>query len=99
MNPATDVGKKDLPSNIRSRFTEIYVPPPDADREALVSIIQQHIGHAATADRAAILDVADFYIAAKRLADTRELADGSNHRPHFNMRTLARALFHNLYVQ
>ena len=25
MNPATDAGKKDLPSSIRSRFTEIYV--------------------------------------------------------------------------
>ena len=25
MNPATDAGKKDLPSSLRSRFTEIYV--------------------------------------------------------------------------
>ena len=25
MNPSTDVGKKDLPSSLRSRFTEIYV--------------------------------------------------------------------------
>ena len=37
MNPATDVGKKDLPPNIRSRFTEIDVPPPDADKETLQS--------------------------------------------------------------
>lgn len=25
MNPATDVGKKSLPHNLRSRFTEFYV--------------------------------------------------------------------------
>lgn len=25
MNPATDVGKRDLPPGLRSRFTEIYV--------------------------------------------------------------------------
>ena len=41
MNPATDVGKKDLPPNIRSRFTEIDVPPPDADRETLLTIVAQ----------------------------------------------------------
>ena len=29
MNPATDVGKKDLPPGIRSRFTELYVESPD----------------------------------------------------------------------
>jgi midasin len=43
MNPATDVGKKDLPPNIRSRFTEIDVPPPDADKETLLGIITQYI--------------------------------------------------------
>ncbi|KAH9179366.1 midasin [Lactarius sanguifluus] len=43
MNPATDAGKKDLPPNIRSYFTEIDVPPPDADRETLLAIITQYI--------------------------------------------------------
>ena len=92
MNPATDVGKKDLPPNIRARFTEIDVPPPDADRETLLSIIHQYIGHCAVGDKAAIMNVADFYAALKQLAEDRQLADGSNHRPHYSMRTLARAL-------
>ncbi|OCH90921.1 midasin [Obba rivulosa] len=92
MNPATDVGKKDLPPNIRSRFTEIDVPPPDADRETLLSIVTQYIGGCAVGDKGAILDVAEFYSEVKKLADERQLADGSNHRPHFSMRTLARAL-------
>ena len=58
MNPATDVGKKDLPPNIRSRFTEIDVPPPDADKEMLLTIVAQYIGACAVGDRGAIMDVA-----------------------------------------
>ncbi|GJE88492.1 midasin [Phanerochaete sordida] len=92
MNPATDVGKKDLPPNIRSRFTEFDVPPPDADKETLLSIVAQYIGPYAVGDRGAIMDVAEFYTAVRTLAERREIADGSNHRPHFSMRTLARAL-------
>ncbi|THH00190.1 hypothetical protein EW026_g2319 [Hermanssonia centrifuga] len=92
MNPATDVGKKDLPPNIRSRFTEIDVPPPDADKETLLSIIAHYIGACAVGDKAAIMDTSEFYTAVRTLAEKREIADGSNHKPHFSMRTLARAL-------
>lgn len=92
MNPATDVGKKDLPPNIRARFTEIDVPPPDSDRETLLTIIHQYIGRCAVGDKAAIMNIADFYAALKQLAEDRRLADGSSHRPHYSMRTLARAL-------
>lgn len=92
MNPATDVGKKDLPANIRSRFVEIDVPSPDADRETLLSIIEKYIGHCAIGDKGAIMDVADFYMAVKTLSDQRKLADGENRRPHYSIRTLARSL-------
>ncbi|KAG1742325.1 P-loop containing nucleoside triphosphate hydrolase protein [Suillus paluster] len=88
MNPATDVGKKDLPPTIRARFTEIDVPPPDADRETLLSIVSQYIGASAVGDKGAVMDVAEFYISVKGA----ELADGSNKKPHYSMRTLARAL-------
>ena len=60
MNPATDVGKKDPPPNIHARFTEIDVPPPDADKEALSNIINQYIGNSTVGDRASIMDVAKF---------------------------------------
>jgi midasin len=92
MNPATDVGKKDLPPHIRPRFTEFFVLPPDANREALVAIVKQYIGEITSGDPAAILDVAEFYIAAKTLSERREIADGSNQCPHYSMRTLTRAL-------
>ncbi|KAH9924312.1 midasin [Epithele typhae] len=92
MNPATDVGKKDLPPHIRSRFTELDVPPPDADKDTLLTIVAQYIGGSAVGDKGAIMDVAEFYTAVKGLAEERQIADGANHRPHFSMRTLARAL-------
>ena len=92
MNPASDVGKKDLPANIRSRFVEIDVPSPDADRETLLSIIEKYIGHCAIGDKGAIMDVADFYTAIKALSEKRKIADGENRRPHYSIRTLARSL-------
>lgn len=92
MNPATDVGKKDLPPHIRSHLTEVYVPPPDANRDALLLIIEKYIGQIALADRPAIKDVAEFYTTARKMAELGEIADGANMKPHYSMRTLTRAL-------
>ena len=92
MNPATDVGKKDLPTNIRSRFMEIDVQTPEMDRDTLLSIIEKYIGHYTIGDRGAIMDVADFYMAIKSLSDQHKIADGENRRPHYSMRTLVRSL-------
>lgn len=38
------------------------------------------------------MDVAELYHTTKMLAESHEIADGANQRPHFSMRTLARAL-------
>ena len=92
MNPATDVGKKELPSGLRSRFTELYVPSPDSDKDALVAIVEKYIGEHAVGDRGAVMDVAECYAEIRRLAQEHELADGANQRPHFSIRTLSRAL-------
>lgn len=92
MNPATDVGKKDLPPSLRARFTELYVPSPDSDQDALTSIVEKHIGAHAAGDRAAVLDAAELYAAIRQRAAKHELADGANQRPHYSIRTLARAL-------
>jgi midasin len=92
MNPATDVGKKDLPPNLRARFTELYVPPPDDDRDALITIVAQYLGDVAAGDKSVILDVVEMYTTLKRLSAAKEIVDGSNAAPHYSMRTLARAL-------
>lgn len=92
MNPATDVGKRDLPPGLRAKFTELYVPPPDVDRASLLAIVEQYIGQCAIGDKGVVSDVADLYSKIKALALSSQLADGANAPPHYSVRTLARAL-------
>ncbi|CAO3702357.1 unnamed protein product [Rhizopus stolonifer] len=92
MNPATDVGKRDLPPGLRNRFTEFYVHPPDNRYDDLLQIVKQYIYGIASGDERCYDDVAEFYMSAKKLANEHKLVDGANQRPHFSMRTLARAL-------
>ncbi|KAI8145635.1 P-loop containing nucleoside triphosphate hydrolase protein [Fennellomyces sp. T-0311] len=92
MNPATDVGKRDLPPGLRNRFTEFYVHPPDQRYEDLLQIVRRYLGKVAVGDERACDDVAEFYLEAKKLSQQHQLVDGANQRPHFSMRTLSRAL-------
>lgn len=95
MNPATDVGKRDLPSGIRSRFTEIYVHSPDRDISDLLTIIDKYIHRYSVSDEWVGNDIAELYLEAKKLAEDHLIVDGSNEKPHFSIRTLTRTL---LYV-
>lgn len=96
MNPATDVGKRDLPTGIRSKFTEIYVHSPDRDITDLLSIIDKYIGNYSVSDEWVGNDIAELYLEAKKLSDNNQIVDGSNQKPHFSIRTLTRTL---LYVR
>ncbi|KAI6359331.1 hypothetical protein MCOR25_007092 [Pyricularia grisea] len=92
MNPATDVGKKDLPIGLRSRFTELYVGSPDRDVKDLVVIIKTYLrGNNSTIDKACD-KVANLYLTIKKLAEEKALVDGANEVPHFSLRTLTRVL-------
>lgn len=92
MNPATDVGKRDLPTSIRSRFTEIYVESPDSNLEDLLAIIDRYVGKFAMNDEWIGNDIASLYVDAKKLAEDNKIVDGSSQRPHFSIRTLTRTL-------
>lgn len=92
MNPATDVGKRDLPLGLRSRFTELYVASPDKDFKDLVVIVKSYLsGHNSRVDQAAD-KVASLYMRIKELAEAKALVDGANEVPHFSLRTLTRVL-------
>ncbi|ROW12680.1 hypothetical protein VMCG_00623 [Cytospora schulzeri] len=92
MNPATDVGKRDLPLGLRSRFTELYVSSPDKDFKDLVTIIKSYLkGQSSQIDQAAD-KVANLYMRIKELAEAKALVDGANEIPHFSLRTLTRVL-------
>eukprot|EP00795_Rhopilema_esculentum_P017643 gene17642-9287_t len=89
MNPATDIGKKDLPFGIRNRFTEIYVDELNdiADLKVLVSHYLQH----GEITSKLVDGIVRFYQLIQQEAKDK-LTDGTGHRPHYSLRTLCRAL-------
>ena len=92
MNPATDVGKRDLPPALRGQFTELFVGSPDESLADLLLIIKQYIGHLIVGDERAASDVAHLYLKIKGAAEGHEIVDGVGQRPHFSVRTLSRTL-------
>ena len=92
MNPATDVGKRELPWSLRSRFTELYVRSPDREEGDLEQIVQVYLKSFLSTDPRVASDVASAYNALRRLESENALVDGSGQKPHFSLRTLTRAL-------
>ncbi|KAI8963544.1 midasin [Daldinia sp. FL1419] len=92
MNPATDVGKRDLPPGLRSRFTEFYVGSPDKDLKDLLTIIKAYLSGKSVKDDQAADDIARLYLNTKSRAEEKRLVDGANEVPHFSLRTLTRVL-------
>lgn len=92
MNPATDIGKKDLPPGIRSKFTELYVRSPDSDIKDLLTIIRAYLGTKSAKNEQAADDIARLYLNIKRMSEDKRLVDGANEVPHFSLRTLTRVL-------
>ncbi|KAI0138548.1 midasin [Hypoxylon sp. NC0597] len=92
MNPATDIGKRDLPLGLRSRFTEFYVSSPDKDLKDLLTIIKAYLSGKSAKDEQAADDIARLYLNTKTRAEEKRLVDGANEVPHFSLRTLTRVL-------
>ena len=92
MNPATDIGKRDLPSGLRSRFTEYYIESPDKDLESLKQVINAYLGDYVHSDVQVTQDVAQLYLEIKQLEVENRLVDGADQKPHFSLRTLTRML-------
>ena len=89
MNPGTDAGKKELPANLRSRFTEFYVPESLA-REDLEHIVRFAF-KSMSVDNAPTAALVDFYLHAKQQSKER-LYDCAGQKPHYSLRTLCRTL-------
>ncbi|OQO11051.1 hypothetical protein B0A48_05306 [Cryoendolithus antarcticus] len=98
MNPATDVGKKDLPPGIRSRFTELYVESPDRDLKSLQSIVRSYLRDDAAGDESVAHDVSVLYQKITGMAIHNKLVDGAGQKPHFSLRTLTRTLSYARYI-
>ena len=87
MNPATDVGKRDLPPALKHRFAEVYCGETES-REDLQLLVR---GYLRDVPSGVIAPIVDFYVEAKRAAHTI-LLDSADQKPRYSLRTLARAL-------
>ncbi len=96
MNPATDSGKKDLPSSLRSRFTEIYVDEL-IDPIELRSVAARYLSGVIAPSETplehteSVVSSVDVYLKCRQLSE-QTLIDGSGQRPRFTLRTMCRAL-------
>ncbi|KAM9562699.1 midasin isoform 4-T5 [Guaruba guarouba] len=89
MNPATDVGKRNLPPGIRNRFTELYVEELRHEGDLQVLIMDYLRG--LNVNKNTIQGIVNFYLSVRKEAEAK-LVDGTGHRPHYSLRTLCRAL-------
>lgn len=96
MNPATDVGKKDLPSSIRARFTEFYVDEL-VDPVELRSVSARYLnglvvtGGSVMENSEIIVKSVEVYLRCRDLSE-QVLVDSGGQRPRYTLRTLTRAL-------
>jgi midasin len=96
MNPSTDVGKKDLPSSLRSRFTEIYVDEL-IDEVELRTVAATYLrGVIAPSDKPLehteiVITAVEVYLKCRQLSE-QTLVDGGGQRPRYTLRTMCRAL-------
>ncbi|KAF7997921.1 hypothetical protein HCN44_009319 [Aphidius gifuensis] len=89
MNPATDVGKKELPVGLRNRFTEFYVDELTEEND-LYLLVNSYLNDLNLPVKK-IEKIVKFYLSVKKLAKDY-LNDGTGHKPHYSLRTLCRAL-------
>nr|XP_036870003.1 midasin [Manis javanica] len=89
MNPATDVGKRNLPPGIRNRFTELYVEELESKEDLQILIVDYLKG--LSVNKSVVQGIINFYTAVRKDSGTK-LVDGTGHRPHYSLRTLCRAL-------
>uniref|UniRef100_UPI00358FB529 midasin n=1 Tax=Myxine glutinosa TaxID=7769 RepID=UPI00358FB529 len=89
MNPATDVGKKELPPGIRNRFTEIFVDEIEQPADLTVMVSSYLAGHGARPHL--VQSIVRLYLAVREIARDK-LKDGTGRAPHYSLRSLCRAL-------
>ncbi|XP_071597429.1 midasin [Heliangelus exortis] len=89
MNPATDVGKRNLPPGIRNRFTELYVEELRSEGDLQILIMDYLRG--LNVNKNTVQGIVNFYLSVRKEAEAK-LVDGTGHRPHYSLRTLCRAL-------
>lgn len=101
MNPPTDVGKRPLPTVLRSRFTEFFVGDMQCREDIAcltmsrffeVAPMEKHSAGNNNREQAIAYDVAGFYLECCSLAKQGGLEDTTGKPVRFSLRTLTRML-------
>eukprot|EP00762_Andalucia_godoyi_P001029 ANDGO_02023.mRNA.1 Midasin len=87
MNPGGDAGKKDLPPQLRTRFTEIYVSEL-TDRTDLTLLVHHYLPRLPQLHSSLV----EFHLRMRSATLHGDLVDGAGHKPVFSLRSLSRAL-------
>ena len=87
MNPPTDVGKKELPASLRSRFTEIYTAEM-TDPDDLRAVVSRYLHGICDAP---VDDIVSVYLGC-RASSEMTLVDSAGQRPRYSLRSLTRSL-------
>lgn len=90
MNPATDVGKRDLPAGLRNRFTEFYVDEL-TERNDLQLLVTSYLEELNLSVKH-YDSIVNLYLNLRKRS-MYSLSDGTGHKPHYSLRTLCRALY------
>lgn len=93
MNPPTDVGKRELPSTLRCRFTEIYTPEM-LNSQDLEQVVYRYMSDITSTP---VSDIVSIYLGCRTtndasMSDVVSLADSGGQKPHYSLRSLTRSL-------
>ncbi|EGR30434.1 type a von willebrand factor domain protein [Ichthyophthirius multifiliis] len=88
MNPGNEIGKKELPENIRKKFTEIYVHDIK-EREDVQNLVKKKLGSQIAVEISS--KIVDLFMEMKYDLNNN-IEDGYQRKLHISLRNLARAL-------
>ncbi|CAG0883566.1 unnamed protein product [Cyprideis torosa] len=91
MNPATDIGKKELNPGFRNRFTELFVDELREPRE-LRTLAGDYLRNLSCTG-AQLEGIVKFYLEVRQLVEAGRIRSGTGTKPLYSLRTLCRALW------
>ncbi len=90
MNPGGTVGKRQLPMQIRNKFTEIFMG--DMEEESDVLYLVRQLMRDVRGDERVVTGMTTFYLSLKAASQQLLLQTVNNKKPTFSIRNLCRAL-------
>lgn len=89
MNPGSDIGKKELPENLRLKFTEVFVTDIE-EKQDLMHLVSEKLSQ--YCDRLTCEKLVGLFLETKQMCQQNVLEDGYQKKQHISLRNLCRSL-------